>query len=419
MEDLFRAYMHDALDVEPPPAYLHARVVSALPAADRRVKRQVPYFPRVAGRTLASVLAVLVALAIVAGLLDFRAHFAPNVPVRPLPTSPGRLISPEGVAVGSDGSVYLSDFLGDRVFKVLPDGKVILLAGGGHGGDGPAIKAWLNHPIGLAIDRNGNVFVADGPGSAIRKIDRRGVISTLAFRDESGAPDRLTGVPTGLAFDSSGQLWVSEFYGKIRRIDSNGVSSILDTSAVPPPVLVPGYMTFDSAGNLYFSDRRFGVSDNPIYTNPIGGGCRIIRVTPDRKLSVVAGTGVCGFSGDGGPATSAQLGDPNGLAFDSAGNLYVADANNHRIRRIDKSGTITTVAGTGVAGFSGDGGPAAQAQLEYPFGLGITSGGLLYFSDATCSCWDPAVPGHLRVVKLSDGTINTVMSSRTPVQTAG
>jgi DNA-binding beta-propeller fold protein YncE len=123
---------------------------------------------------------------------------------------------------------------------------------------------------------------------------------------------------------------------------------------------------------------------------------------------VIAGTGTCGFSGDGGPAKSAELNDPNGIVFDADGNLYFADATNHRIRRIDKSGIITTVAGTGIAGYLGDGGPATKAQLTYPLGLGITSDGLIYIADPNA---DPTTtPARVRALRISDGTITTVAS---------
>jgi sugar lactone lactonase YvrE len=421
VDELIRSQIHDALDVEAPPAYLRTRVMSSLPAAERHVRWQSSPSVRLAGQWAAGLVATVLAVAIIAGLLYSRGFFGPTVPVRPPPAPPAGLDSPDGVAIGSDGSVYVSDFLANRVFKLRPDGKVVVIAGGGLSGDGPATNAWLNHPAGLAIDRSGSVYIADAPGGTIRRVDTNGMISTLEVRDANGVAThlRLTGVPMGVAFDGSGELWVSEFYGTVRSIDASGATAILDTSSLPPPAWVPGYIAFDPAGNLYISDRAWGASDNPIYQNPIGGGCRIVRVSPDKKLSVVAGTGVCGFSGDGGPAVSAELNDPNGIAFDAVGNLYFADANNHRIRRIDKNGIITTVAGTGVGGYSGDGGPATQAQLEYPFGIGITSSGLLYFADATCSCWDPAVPGHLRVVRLSDNVIGTVMSGQTPIQTSG
>jgi sugar lactone lactonase YvrE len=420
VEELIRNQIHDALEVEATPPYLRARVMRSLPAADRHAWRPPSSSIRLAGQWAAGLVAMLLAGAIIAGLLYSRGLLRPPVPAIPEPAPPVGLVSPEGVAIGSDGTVYLSDFLGDRVFKVRPDGGVVVMAGGGASGDGPATMASLNHPAGLAIDGSGSVYIADTSGGTIRRVDTSGIISTLEIRDANGvaAQLRLTGVPTGLAFDPSGRLWVSEFYGTIRSIDASGATTVLDSSALPPPALVPGYIAFDSAGNLYISDRASGASNNPLYQNPVGGGCRIVRVSPDKNLSVIAGTGVCGFSGDGGPAASAELNDPNGIAFDSVGNLYFADANNHRIRRIDKNGIITTVAGTGVGGYTGDGGPASQAQLEYPFGIGITPTGLLYFADATCSCWAPAVPGHLRVIKLSDRSIATVMSSQTPIQTS-
>jgi hypothetical protein len=118
-------------------------------------------------------------------------------------------------------------------------------------------------------------------------------------------------------------------------------------------------------------------------------------------MTVVAGTGSCGFSGDGGPAAAAQLDNPNGLAFDSAGNLFVADSSNQRIRRIDRSGNISTVAGTGTPGFSGDGGPGINAKLYDPFGIGI-GGDKLYIAEGAGR--------RLRVLQISSGIITTAAS---------
>ena len=410
MEELIRDRIHEALELEPTPPSLRSRVMDSLPVAERRGTLQSP---RLSVQWAAGLVAVLLALAIIAGFLSMKGL---AVPAQHHAVPPVGLVSPEGIAIAPDGTVYVSDFLGDRIFRVRSDGKVALYAGGGTAGDGPAKKAWLNHPVGLAVDPGGNLFIADAPGNSIRRVDTRGNITTLAVRDESGATVRLV-VPMGVAFDRSGALWVSEFYGTIRSIDPSGTSTTIDTSPLPPPNWVPGYIAFDAAGNLYVSDRAPGVSDNPLYQNPAGGGCRIVRIGPDKKLSVIAGTGVCGFSGDGGPAVAAQLSDPNGIAFDAAGNLYVSDANNHRIRRIDRNGNISTVAGTGIAGYSGDHGPANAAQLEFPFGMGITPSGLLYFSDMTCQCWNPSVPGRLRVVNLSTGVVTTVMDGQTPIIT--
>jgi len=404
VDELIRDRMHDALDVEPPPG-LRARVIASVPMYDRT--RRSPRRPRFqwAGQWAMGFVATVLAVAVIAGLMYVGQTIRTlNLGHGPTPASPARLISPEGIAIAPDGTVYVSDYVEDRVFRLLPAGGYTSIAGGGVGGDGPASQAWLNHPSALAVDSQGNLFIADSIGGTVRRVDPRGIISTIT-----------TGYgPLGLAFDSAGVLYVGTYYGEIKGIDQRGGSTNLDLSALPAPTPQVGYMAFDSAGDLYFSDRApvlSGSSPSP------GGGCRIVRLTPSQKhtqvesvwsISVIAGTGTCGYSGDGGPAKSAQLNDPNGIVFDAQGNLYFADSGNHRIRRIDKNGIITTVAGTGVAGYGGDGGPAARAQLANPFGMGITSSGLIYIADASCACMDPTTPGRVRVLRLSDGTITSV-----------
>jgi sugar lactone lactonase YvrE len=405
MNELIHGRMHDALDGEPTPAGLRVRVIASVPMPDRAQRsRRRPAF-RWAGQWTMGFAAMVLAIAVILGLIYGRQTISSLSPGSGTHHgSAPRLVSPEGIAIARDGTVYLSDYVADRVFRLLPRGGMISVAGGGLGGDGRATEAWLNHPGALAVDSQGNLYIADNIGGTIRRVDRNGVISTVG----SGYG------PLGLAFDSGGVLYVGTYYGEIIGIDRSGGSTKLDLSALPPPLPQPGYMAFDSTGDLYVSDRApvtAGTSPSP------GGGCRILRLIPSQKhtqvesvwsIKVIAGTGTCGYSGDGGPAKSAQLDDPNGIVFDAAGNLYFADAGNHRIRRIDKNGIITTVAGTGVLGYSGDGGPATRAQLAYPFGMAITAGGLIYISDATCSCVDPVIPGHLRVLRLSDGIITTV-----------
>jgi sugar lactone lactonase YvrE len=411
VEELIRDQIHLALEVEPTPAHLRSQVMASLPAASRDSARPAL---RLSGQWAAGLVATFLVAAIIAGLLYSRGllPFAP-VPVGPPIVPPvGLLISPEGVAVAPDGSVYVSDILSDRVFKRRPDGTVLVVAGGGGEGDGLATKAWLNHPAGVALDREGNLYVADAIGGTVRRLDGHGRISTLV---DAGAKLHSYNL-TGVAVDSTGAVWVSEAHGIVRRIAPSSSSFIVDSSTLSPPEWEPGYMAFDPAGNLYVSDR--GPAVNYLTTQSLTGGrCRIVQFSSDKKLSVIAGTGVCGYSGDGGPAVSAQLNDPGGITFDTAGNLYFADSNNHRIRRIDTNGIITTVAGTGVAGFSGDHGPASAAQLQYPYGMGMTSSDLLYFSDASCPCWSPSSPGHVRVIDLRTGNITTVMDGQTPIQT--
>lgn len=305
-------------------------------------------------------------------------------------TSIATLVAPEGIAIASDGSVYVSDFGAHRVFEVLPNRKLRLIAGTGKSGDsgdgGPAVSATLTGPAGLAFDRNGNLFIADHDGQHIRWIDSRGTISTA-----SGDAIPPFHYPVGLAFDTAGALYVGdEGDDQIRRLASNATVTVVDTSSISGPSVKPGYLTFDSAGNLYVADRA----------NRLRTGCRIIRISPAGSMRVIAGTGTCGFNGNGGPAIAAQLDDPNGLAFDAAGNLYFADSKNEVIRRIDRNGIITTVAGTGAAGSNGDNGPGTKAELDSPFGIAMAPGDQLYIAEGAGK--------RVRRLNLSTNIITTV-----------
>src|ERR1700686_889290 len=328
----------------------------------------------------------------------------------------------EGIAIGADGSVYVSDYSGQRVYRLQKVGRLAIVAGTGvfaEGGDGgPAANASFQAPSGMAFDPSGNLYVADYWADRVRRIDSKGVITTIAgsgpttlnrfgYPDPNGAfagdggpatAARFFG-PLGLAFDNSGALYVADsFNGRVRRINLDGTVTSLDASSLPAPAWFPRYLAFDAAGNLYVADGAPSASVGRLVTEGLIGGCRVVRLSPAGVATVVAGTGTCGFSGDGGPAAAAELDDPNGLAFDSAGNLYVADSNNQRIRRTDRAGTIGTVAGTGTPGFSGDGGPATKAQLYNPFGIGI-AGDKLYIAEGGGR--------RLRLLQLSSGIIPT------------
>ena len=317
------------------------------------------------------------------------------------------LYFPSGVAVDGAGNLYIADTSNHRIRKVDATGTITTIAGTGErgfGGDeGPATTARLTFPRGVAVDGAGNLYIADTSNHRIRKVDATGTITTIAGTGERGfggdegpaTTARLT-FPLGVAVDSAGGLYIADTYNhRIRKVDSTGtITTIAGTGefgfggdggpAVEAGLRNPYGVAVDGAGNLYIAD-----TDNH----------RIRKVDSTGTITTVAGTGERGFGGDGGPATAAQLAPPAGVAVDGAGNLYIADRGNHRIRKVDSTGTITTVAGTGERGFGGDGGPAEQARLDSPHGVAVDSAGNLYIVDR----------GNHRIRKVdSAGVITTV-----------
>lgn len=200
----------------------------------------------------------------------------------------------------------------------------------GFGGDGgPAVDARLSRPVGLTLDAEGNLYVADVSNHRIRKVDTEGRISTVAGSGEAG-------------FGGDGG------------------------PAVEAPLFRPRDVAVDGEGNLYIAD-----TDNH----------RIRRVDRDGIITTVVGNGEVGFSGDGGPALEASLSLPRSVAVDGAGCLFISDMGNLRIRQVNRDGIITTVVGNGEFGFSGDGGPALAASLSLPRGVRVDSSGAIYIAD--------------------------------------
>ncbi len=311
--------------------------------------------------------------------------------------------SPGDLTVGPDGAVYASDCVGGYVFRVDPNGAVHVIAGigisspnGGISKDGvPATEAELDCPAGLAFDARGDLLIADHANNRIRLIDAKGVISTIAGNGPVGtAPEGgpMTGdggpaaeaslqEPVGIQFDANGNLLIADRDDHaVRRIDRKGdLSTIAGTgkqsytgdggAATKAAFVSPVYVVPDSRGNLYVSDDE----------------AQVIRIIdPSGVITTFAGTGKSGYSGDGGLATKATFSSPEGLAFDRSGNLYVADLSNHVVRMIDPTGTITTFAGTGQAGCAADGRPANKAKLSDPSGLALDGRGDLFVADGTC-----------------------------------
>ena len=274
------------------------------------------------------------------------------------------LNGPTDIAVNQNGDIYIADRNNNRVRKVSGATGVITTAAGN--GDsalwylegGPAVTSVLNHPFATGVDPSGNFFIGDFGGS--------------------------TTTPFSLLFLPEEQNTSSS---RIHRV-SSATGTI---NQVRPPVALTGVLTFavDTAGNLYVAERL---------------GQRIFKIVPQTgALSPIAGTGTKGFSGDGGPATSAQLNNPAHIALDAAGNLFVADSGNNRIRKI-AAGTniITTIAGTGAAGSSGDSGPAINAQLNDPEGLASDAAGDVFIADTGNKA--------IRKVSIGSGFISTVVA---------
>jgi sugar lactone lactonase YvrE len=275
-------------------------------------------------------------------------------------------------AFDSSGNLYIADSYNNRVRKVSPTGIISTFAGTGitgYSGDGGlASSATLNLPMGVAVDGNGNVFISDFANGVIRKVDNTGTISTFSSGEYAN----------GLAVDPQGNVYVAgDFYDVIWRITPTGSASIVagveyqygyNGDGIPATQAWLGYPTgvaLDSAGNLYIADWL---------------NFRVRKVDTNGIISTVTGNGVCGYSGDGGPANAAMVCGPEDVAVDAKGNLYVADAFNDRVRVVDGAGIINTLAGTGNSGYNGNGLPAALTDM-YPTGITVSPKGIVYVTD--------------------------------------
>jgi len=287
------------------------------------------------------------------------------------------LDTPLSVVIDERGFLYVSDNKNHRIRRVAPGGLIETCAGTSHfsGDEGPAEAAQIFGPRGIAMDRNGHLYIADTENHRLRKVNAGGVISTLAGsggRGFSGDGGRAAGAqlsqPAAVAVDGRGNVYIADGgNNRVRRVDSAGRIDTVAGDGNSAALANPRALAADDAGNVYIAD-----SNNH----------RVRKLAPDGSIRTIAGTGEAGSGGDGELATSARLNLPSGLALDGAGNLYISDTANHRVRKLAASGSIVTVAGTGSFGYSGDGGPATAAQLNSPRGLAVDAAGDLYILDA-------------------------------------
>jgi len=296
---------------------------------------------------------------------------------------------PKGIAIDGAGNIYIADTANFRVRKVNAAGMISTVAGNGvnaaTGDGGMAIAASISDVSGVAVDPAGNLYIADDDNRRIRKVSPTGIITTIAgvgvqgFSGDGGpAAAAMVGRAEALALDSAGNLYFADSVNqRVRKIDTQGVITTIAGTGVdgfsgdggPAKAAQLGFpigVAVDGAGNVYIAD---------------GDNNRVRKVDTAGIISTVAGNGHGGFAGDGGLAINASINIPSDLAVDGAGNLYIADAGNNRVRMVDKSGNITTVAGTSDNGYSGDGGTATQAMLNYPWGLAVDASGKVYIGD--------------------------------------
>ncbi|MGH3843965.1 MAG: protein kinase domain-containing protein [Pseudonocardiaceae bacterium] len=381
------------------------------------------------------------------------------------PAALAQLYYPTGVAIDRSGNIYIAE--GDRIRKIDQNGRISTVAGTGESGfsgdGGPATKAQLGDPVTVAVDDAGNLYIADRPNLRIRKVDAAGTITTVAGNGTPGdvgdggpaIAAELNG-PTGVAVDQAGNLYIADtFNDRIRKVDPGGRISTIAGNGIPgysgdgglatsAQLALPLALVIDRDGNIVIADsgnyRVRTVDHHGTITSTAGTGPdypgdggpathahlrgpylahvdklgrlyiadsdnhRIRRVDPSGTITTIAGTGLPGYSGDGGDAINQKLNRPTSLLLDPAGNLYIADTDNHRVRKVTPEGKITTVAGTGRDSYSGDNTPAIEATLSSPDGLALSGDGSLYIAD-----------GNYDVIRRVDraGIITTVAGNRT------
>ena len=326
------------------------------------------------------------------------------------------LKTPTCNVIDASGNIYIADFLNHRIRKIDATTGIITTVAGvgtsGYSGDGgAATSAELNHPVAIALDAAENLYIVDGFNHRVRMVTKTtGIIITVAGDGSPGsagdggpATSAQIYIPSDIAFDATGNLYIVEQGShKVRKVTiATGIITTVagvgtagfsgdGGLATAAELNSPAGIALDVGGSLYISD----------YNNH-----RIRKVNiATGIITTVAGVGTAGFSGDGGAATTAELNHPLGISFDASGNLYIADVDNHRVRKVNiATGVISTVVGTGVSGFSGDGGLPTAAQLNNPYSIALDASENFYIADA----------GNNRIRKVTFCTPSSTTDTRT------
>ncbi|MEO8131040.1 MAG: hypothetical protein ABI822_28335, partial [Bryobacteraceae bacterium] len=350
------------------------------------------------------------------------------------PATAAQLSSPYGLCLDRQGNLYVADLANARIRRISADGTITTVAGGGSippGGDGdggPALNAKLLAPRNVTADAQGNLYISDFTAQRVLKVDGTGTLTTVAGNGSEGySGDGASSLrasisyPAGIALDRLGVLYIADSGNKkVRRVYQGIISTVLGTPAFQ--LNVPTGLAVDRLDNLYIADNRstmIRVTQQGLVTSlPIGGadvtvdaldnvyttGAHLVKRLTGANVSILAGSGASSFAGDGGAALLAHLDTPLGLARDLSGNLYFADSQNQRVRRISGQGTISTVAGTGVD-TPGASTQAINSRLGLPSSVALDSWGNLFFSEASAN----------RIRRVSpDGAIATIAGGDTP-----
>ncbi len=316
---------------------------------------------------------------------------------------PARFEEMNHLSVDRAGNIYIADTNANRVRRIAPDGVITTVAGSGQrpsidtsrcsplgggteaGDGGAASAAKLYGPSHAIVLPNGALLICDEKNNRIRQVAPNGTITTIIGSNlhsffAPAIPATLSPLdwPSSIAADSEGRIYFAELHSnRIARMNADGRLQTIAGTGLPgngadgpdatrSPLSIPSHLIFDRAGNLLVTEQ---------------GSHRVRRIAPNGAISTVAGTGAPGFSGDGGRATAAQLSQPNATAVDAAGNIYIADMGNHRVRRVAPDGTISTIAGNGQIGRGAEGIPATQSPLNFPSSVAVDNNGDVLIAD--------------------------------------